>query len=322
MVTKKKPAVKSSSKPEKKQRRMLIVDEVVDPITTAIHAGIADRIEREKALTFPCADCGAETNPSNRSILQDGRTIHIGCPKAKPKDVKVPRVLAGLPKQKGVKVPEAPAPVVSKFGDIAVMCDFQGRTCIQVKRDISTVTYVPMDVSGFHLTYMPVQKFDERYKLLEKYPVEKACAHYARYAVDYGATQDVLDYLGRVVTITEEQATMAKAKLAAKSTGAAESGAPSTAKKSKAAGGEKKESASGLFKTLILEGKLTDEQIFSKVQEKFGLDDKKRGYVAWYRNHLKKSGLNPPEPKGGVKEKTETKPAVKKADKKPAAKKK
>ena len=29
----------------------------------------------------------------------------------------------------------------------------------------------------------------------------------------------------------------------------------------------------------------------------FGLDEKKRGYVKWYRNHLKKQGQNPPEAK-------------------------
>lgn len=61
--------------------------------------------------------------------------------------------------------------------------------------------------------------------------------------------------------------------------------------------GEKKQTASQMFQDLIMEGKLTDDQIFAKVQDAFGLDEKKRGYVKWYRNHLKKSGSNPPEPK-------------------------
>lgn len=61
--------------------------------------------------------------------------------------------------------------------------------------------------------------------------------------------------------------------------------------------GEKKMSAAQLFQSLIMAGKLTDDQIFAKVQEQFGLDEKKRGYVKWYRNHLKKTGANPPEAK-------------------------
>jgi len=52
-----------------------------------------------------------------------------------------------------------------------------------------------------------------------------------------------------------------------------------------------------MFQDLIMAGKLTDDQIFEKVQAEFGLDEKKRGYVKWYRNHLKKQGANPPEAK-------------------------
>lgn len=53
-------------------------------------------------------------------------------------------------------------------------------------------------------------------------------------------------------------------------------------------------SAGQMFQGLIMEGKLTDDEIFAQVQKKFGLDDKKRSYVNWYRNHLKKDGKNPP----------------------------
>lgn len=54
------------------------------------------------------------------------------------------------------------------------------------------------------------------------------------------------------------------------------------------------ESAAGLFQDLIMEGELTDDQIFKRVQEKFSLDDSKRSYVAWYRNYLKKRGKTIP----------------------------
>jgi len=59
--------------------------------------------------------------------------------------------------------------------------------------------------------------------------------------------------------------------------------------------GARKESASSMFQSLIMEGKLTDDAIFAKVQKAFGLDDKKRAYVSWYRNHLRKGGAKVPD---------------------------
>lgn len=60
---------------------------------------------------------------------------------------------------------------------------------------------------------------------------------------------------------------------------------------------EKKPSASQMFCDLIMGGKLTDEQIFKKVQDAFGLDDNKRSYVKWYRNNLIKQGKKVPAAK-------------------------
>lgn len=57
------------------------------------------------------------------------------------------------------------------------------------------------------------------------------------------------------------------------------------------------ETAAGMFRQLIREGKLSDDAIFKKVQAKFGLDDSKRSYVGWYRNQLKKAGEKVPDPR-------------------------
>lgn len=67
------------------------------------------------------------------------------------------------------------------------------------------------------------------------------------------------------------------------------------AAKERKVNGEKRETAAQLFQDLIMAGNLTDDKIFAKVKDKFGLDDKKRSYVAWYRNKLKKDGKKPPE---------------------------
>jgi len=58
--------------------------------------------------------------------------------------------------------------------------------------------------------------------------------------------------------------------------------------------GERKPSAASRFQDLIMEGKLTDDEIFATVKKEFSLSDDKRSYVAWYRNYLIKKGKTPP----------------------------
>jgi hypothetical protein len=92
---------------------------------------------------------------------------------------------------------------------------------------------------------------------------------------------------GLLHTPTEKEIDMAKAKAKKK--------AAKAAKKSGVA--VPRESAAQMFKDLIMEGKKTDDQIFAAVKAKFKLDDKKRSYVAWYRNALVKDGKKPPAAK-------------------------
>lgn len=272
-----------------------------------VSAATAGKVAIDEAL--PCQHCGEKLTAQNRSVLASGEVVHVGCRKAPRVDpdhmrnraeLRREATLQGLPKHKGVKAPEPPKEAVrSKYGFIVVVADYQGRTALQLDRNVSTVTYVPFDTAGIHLTYMQTPKFDERYKPLERYPVEKAAAKYVEFCRDYGSTQDVLDWLGRVVNIKPEDADMAKKKMATKAgpSSAGGGGAKGGGAK-RAAGGERKPTAAQMFQELIMSpGGRTDDQIFAEVKKKFGLDDKKRGYVAWYRNHLKKAGKNPPAPK-------------------------
>lgn len=206
--------------------------------------------------------------------------------------------------------------------------DDHGHTCIQVERAGSHVKYIPLDVgTGLEVRAMGADVFDQRFAPMVNYPAEKACQLYLSYSQNIGATKEALDYLGQVINVSKQEfemattkktATAAEEKRAASSRRAtnetkepAKAGrravdpvaAPTKETKAKATKAptkktdEKRESAAQMFQDLIMAGKLTDDQIFEKVQEKFGLDEKKRGYVKWYRNYLKKQGMNPPEPK-------------------------
>ena len=195
--------------------------------------------------------------------------------------------------------------------------DHNRRTCIQVARSAGLVKFIPLDIIlGLEVHLTSADSFDQRFTPMEGYPVEKACQLFVNYSQTLGATKEAMEYLGQVINVSKQELEMATAKkqTSAEKPAATKAAKPAAkkaapvkttkaekpaAKATKPASkpGEKKPSAAQMFQDLIMSGKLTDDQIFEKVQTEFGLDEKKRGYVKWYRNHLKKSGANPPEAK-------------------------
>lgn len=213
---------------------------------------------------------------------------------------------------------------------IYACCDHERRTCIHVERADGLVKYIPLDIySGLAVVEVSEEKFDQMYKPMVDYPAARACELYLGYSRTIGATDEALEYIGRVVNVSSEDIEMATKRKAEASqheaekrssrvekparagrrktdpvvkpaTKAVREAKPKAAKEPRPpkAPGEKRVTAAQVFQELIMQGKLTDDQIFAKVQEQFGLDDGKRGYVKWYRNHLRKQGKNPPEAKG------------------------
>jgi hypothetical protein len=196
--------------------------------------------------------------------------------------------------------------------------DRQRRTCIQVHRDADVVKYIPLDiVTGLEVHTTSVDSFDQRFTPMEGYPVEKACRLYLSYAQNIGASKEALDYLGQIINISKQESDMAtkkKAVVAEKTTPTKKVAKPAPGRAMSATKavptkkvgakavkpaktGEKKPSAAQMFQDLIMAGNMTDDQIFEEVQAEFGLDEKKRGYVKWYRNHLTKLGMKPPAAK-------------------------
>lgn len=196
--------------------------------------------------------------------------------------------------------------------------DRQRRTCIEVARVAGHVKFIPLDVSeGLQVQTTSAESFDQRYEPMVNYPIEKAVQLFVNYSQTIGASKEALEYLGQIVNVSKQELEMATTKKQAvaekpaKKETTPKAGrratdpevkapkAKATKPAPKAKDDGKKMSAAQMFQDLIMAGKLTDDQIFEKVQAEFGLDEKKRGYVKWYRNHLKKQGKNPPEPKVG-----------------------
>ena len=196
---------------------------------------------------------------------------------------------------------------------VGVYRDHQARTCLLVE-DGDQVKFIPLDISDdFHVHETTKASFDQRYKLMPDYPMDKAAQLYLNYCLAVGATDEVIDQLSQFISITDEDRKMATSKRTAapakkepvekparkrraKKTETTPVEKPARKRRAKSTSTEYA-SAAQMFQGLIMDGKLTDDEIFSQVQEAFGLDDKKRSYVTWYRNNLTKKGMNPPAAK-------------------------
>lgn len=180
--------------------------------------------------------------------------------------------------------------------------DFNRRTCLLVKSG-EQCKFIPLNTTGLRIHSLSNSEFGEIYTPMPQYPIAKAVQIYVNYAKTVGASKEVLKFLGQFVNVSQKEHDMATKKAAAteavEKPAKAEPKAKATTAKATTAKAtfEKKPSAAQRFQELIMLGQLTDSQIFSVVQKEFGLDDSKRSYVKWYRNHLIKRGLNPPAAK-------------------------
>lgn len=201
----------------------------------------------------------------------------------------------------------------------------EGRTClVWPADDKGYCQYLPMASEGLfiHRTQKALLrrqfKFDsvepEAPASLQRSTIESAARTYVTHYTYAGGSDEALALLETLVTITpqESERIMAtkneKAKKVEKSAKkSAEKKAEKPAKAAKAEKAPKAEKAAGesqarkrtgaanTFKSLIMGGKLTDDEIFAEVQKAHPeVTQDKRHYVSWYRNQLKKQGENPP----------------------------
>jgi hypothetical protein len=189
------------------------------------------------------------------------------------------------------------------------------RNCVVTEWADDKVTYIALDGRGFRMQTIPEVKFLEYYKPAS-FDSREAAKVYQFYLTHYPtADQRIIKGLaalstGKVESIMARKAAVVEEiededeleTIEEQELPKTKRGRGATAAKGKAAPAERKpraETAASMFQALIMEGNLTDAQIFAKVQKKYNLDDNKSGYVKWYRNYLAKRGQNPPEAKGG-----------------------
>lgn len=173
------------------------------------------------------------------------------------------------------------------------------RTCLELRRSDATVTFIPYTLAGLGVERLPVAEFQKQYRPLPDYPTARCAKLYLGAAQQMGATDEALTELQGLVTALPVEVQTAQARLQAnkatrqtvKTVHAGKHGHVKLKTKQTVKG-----SAAQMFRGLIMEGKLTDDEIFRRVQEVYGLPDKRRPYVGYYRNELRKKGHEPPPP--------------------------
>lgn len=170
------------------------------------------------------------------------------------------------------------------------------RTCLALQRQDGYVEVLRMTQhEGLCVTRIPEPIFDRTYTPSANGTIERACASYVEFMRYLGATEEALVRLAQFHPISAQDMQTARQTLLNRRPATPVTSATSPVqKRSTSTLSGSPQSAAQFFKQLIMEGKLTDDQIFATVQEAFGLSDKKRGYVQWYRNHLKKTGATIP----------------------------
>ena len=210
---------------------------------------------------------------------------------------------------------------------LGVFVNKQYKTCIGLERRNGYVHVLILDMArGLITTTIAELHFDVEWRLADKSSVIRAAKIYAEYMRYLGASDEALTVLKQFTPLTPQEVLMAKTKASER----ANPVVPASSAKGKALAkaaekkqtGVKKETSKAMFIQLIMEGKLTDNQIFAKVKEKFGLPEKSRTHVSWYRSQLRADGKNPPPAKSEKSPSTKptTKTPVKSKPSKPTSK--
>lgn len=170
-------------------------------------------------------------------------------------------------------------------GEDTVYCDFTQRVTIAVEITSKAVKHLPLSIGeGFAFQSMSAPEFFKTYRPLLNYPLHRALGIYANYMKYCLVTPAVMDYIrGLLPGLNVEESK------------------PVEPTKPKRIDPPKKsvkarDTISSRFKELIMQGELTDEEMFERVSKECGgLPEDKRNYPSVYRSWLKNHGYNPPK---------------------------
>lgn len=249
------------------------------------------QITHEPTMKPQCAHCGG--------VMKDGVALSLHM-----QQTACGRLLMEARERGFVQRIDVPDPTPEQAAarcEAVVARDRSSHTVIEVRRSENHVVFLAYMGSGVTVERLGHEAFDTQYTHVPDYPTGRAAALFVGFSQVVGGTTEALTELAKLINVSDVEKKMSSEKLATnKST-------KTVTKTLKSSHGDVKvdvarkprDSAAAMFKALITEGGITDAEIFAKVQKAFGLDESKRTYVAWYRNQLRKSGVDVPDALGG-----------------------
>lgn len=173
--------------------------------------------------------------------------------------------------------------------------DNSSRITLELRRGDHGVICIPQLPHGLYVETIDHVNFDMTYTPLLDYPPGRCAVLMARFATQVGGTHEAMAELGKLVEVTADQTEEAASRLSSNKAKIRQPELPLKVKRGERVEApktkrRKRNSAAEMFRTLIIEGKLSDDEIFAKVQEVFGLSDFARSRVSVYRSQLRKEG--------------------------------
>jgi hypothetical protein len=263
--------------------------------------------KRKSVPTFPCPHCGTQFSVTELGGHLDQTACGVYL-----------RGQLGLEFQKDVEVnvPTKDQQVARERAAVYVSKVHTKVVLVLRTSDDGMVTCIPHDAAGLRVVRIPAQTFEAQHTCSPEYPPGRCARHYVEFARLIGATAEVIAELRTLVDVMDDEAEIAAQRL---STNKAERKVTKVVATKvgdvaiQVAKRGKKDSAAEMFRGLIMEGQLSDEEIVARVAEVHG-GNKNVTHVSYYRSQLRRSGLNPPAKKSATKKSAAKKSVAKKSD--------
>ncbi len=174
---------------------------------------------------------------------------------------------------------------------VGVYHDHNRRTMLVLKNTRSMAKVVRLVVDRpMTIEQISVERVASLFTKLDDYPIEKAAANYLEFARATGASTEAVDALTKFCQISDQWRADIELQAARSNgpSGGKDNVSRKRRRKKQQVDSSKYKSAAQMFRALIAEGVLDDDEIFAKVQAEFGLANNRRSYVSYYRRQLEK----------------------------------
>lgn len=110
-----------------------------------------------------------------------------------------------VPPPRATSEPTPAARQEVRRGFLRVVSDSTGHTAIELRRDDTHVSFIPLSPQGFEVVKMPRKEYDATYREIQGYPIPRAASLYIQWAQHLGATADAMAELKKLAPVKQSE---------------------------------------------------------------------------------------------------------------------